>query len=76
MSQSFLITEDGFSCEDGEVKLLEGQSMYEGRVEVCFNNKFSTVCDRNWDINDATVVCNQLNFTVGGSKWETKLNEY
>ncbi len=42
--------------------------MYEGRVEVCINNKFSTACERLWDTNEARVVCNQLGFTEGGSK--------
>ncbi len=65
------IAEAGFSCQDGEIQLLEGQSKYEGRVEVCLNNKFSTVCDRSWDTNDAMVVCNQLGFTEGGSESES-----
>ena len=57
----------GFSCTDGEVRLEGGESPYTGRVEVCLNNKFSTVCDDgSWTNQEATVVCRQLNASEGG----------
>ena len=41
-------------------------SKYEGRLEVCQNNIFSTVCDDGtWGEEEATVVCRQLNFING-----------
>ena len=52
-----------FSCEDGEVRLVGGSMENEGRVEICFNNQFGTICDDAWDRRDAAVICNQLGFS-------------
>ena len=35
----------------------DGGSSYSGRVEVCYNGSYGSVCDVGWNDEDASVVC-------------------
>ena len=38
-----------------------------GRVEICIDHHYYPVCDDNWDMEAASVVCRQLGFSPYGT---------
>ena len=49
-------------CSNGEVSLVGGSSLREGRVEICVNGTWVTSCENSFGANDALVICNQLGY--------------
>ena len=54
------------TCVEGEVRLLDGTSSTNGRVEVCVEGRWLSVCDNGWTNEDAEVVCTQMGLAKVG----------
>ena len=61
LDYQYFVTE---SCSEGETRLRGGGS--GGRVEICTEQSWTTVCDVYWDNQDASVLCRQLGFSPYG----------
>ena len=53
------------ACMDDALRLSDGRNELEGRVEVCMDGVWGTVCNDLWSMENTAVVCNQLGF----GKW-------
>ncbi len=53
-------------CQEGGLRLVDGSTDGDGRVEICLNETWGTVCSSNWDQIDSTVACKQLGYSDKG----------
>ena len=49
------------NCTMGEVRL-NGSSVLEGRVEICVNNAWGTICSNRFSSSDSEVICRSLGY--------------
>ena len=54
-------------CPPGDIRLVGSSVADAGRVELCLNNVWGTICDDGFDVNDANVVCRQLGYPNHGT---------
>ena len=50
---------------EGDIRLVGG-SPTAGRVEVCLDGYWGTICDTEWDKKEAEVICRQLGLPYRG----------
>ena len=54
------------NCTNGDLRLRGSTNSRQGRVEMCYERQWGTVCDDFWGTNDAKVACRQLGFSSYG----------
>ena len=48
---------------DGDLRIVDGATDDEGRLELFSQGQWGSVCDDRWDINDAAVACRQMGYS-------------
>ena len=60
----FPISDPG-SCKEGDVRLVNGTIVSNGRLEVCVNGVWGSVCTSGFTSIDGIVVCRQIGHNSG-----------
>ena len=59
------------TCTTGDIRLQGGSNDQEGRIEICMNGVWGTVCGDSFNFTEASVACRQLGF----SRFRMRLTE-
>ena len=51
-------------CVDGEVRLMEGKTELEGRLDVCFGQRWGTISSDGWAEINSRIVCSDLGYDL------------
>jgi deleted-in-malignant-brain-tumors protein 1 len=55
------------NCTNDTMRLTGGSTNSEGRVEICYNGVWGSICDSNWNGIEAKVVCKSLGHQFYGA---------
>ena len=65
-------------CSEGSIRLQDTftntTAVLYGRLEVCYNERWGTVCDTGFSKVNADVTCRQLGFIEGGYAYPNPIN--
>ena len=67
------------SCLDGDVHLVNGTASWNGLVEVCLGEQWTTICDNYYwtsDTSGANTVCEQLGYSPSNAMAYVNFNSF
>ena len=67
----YMIAATTEQCQEDEVsvRLVNGTSERNGRVELCWNHQWKAVCDDEWDQAEASTVCRELGYLTSNREY-------
>ena len=57
---------DADCITDGDIRLIGGQAVQEGTVEICLNKTWGSICHDRWGYKETEVVCRKLGYSPLG----------
>ncbi|XP_054714634.1 protein bark beetle-like [Uloborus diversus] len=70
---TFTLDEQSGRIDESKVRLSDGM---EGLLEVFVDGNWGSVCDYGWDIEDASIACNQMGFVLHPEDWMLEQSEF
>ena len=62
----FIFVYSVVKCKHGDIRLAGTSYNTIGRVELCLNGTWGTICSNGFDDKDASVICKQLGYSPYG----------
>ena len=62
----YLASTAAANCTNGDVRLIGGNNITEGLVEICVSGTWGSICDDSWGAQEMSVVCKQLGLQTAG----------
>ena len=63
----FIISMTAIPCASGDIRMVGFARGNDGRVDICIDGRWGSICDEGWSTVDAQVACTQLGFSSEGS---------
>lgn len=60
-----ILYSDTTTCNTGDTRLIGGNTDREGRLELCFGGRWSTITDDGFSTFDAIVACRMMGYLDG-----------
>ena len=58
-----------FTGDKENIRLVGGKNTNSGRIELLYNDTWSTVCDDGWNQKSASVACKMAGYENGAQTW-------